>query len=168
MYDAKYIGLDVLIFCELPIGRLPRQVRCWPSCALSDTGVLYATESKSLSANSGRYCDSESGNAECRRIEMIQPIDSVPFVLKEGERTVTRDQILQAMAEFDRKGLREEIGDNRRGWFVEENGNRYEPKWIMRLATLAPERMRRRYINRDVSVYFKRGNQSPISYVKIR
>jgi hypothetical protein len=33
---------------------------------------------------------------------------------------------------------------------------------------LAPERLRRRYINRDVSGYFKHGAQNPISYVNIR
>lgn len=66
---------------------------------------------------------------------MTQPIDTASLVLKEGERKVTRDQILQAMAEFDRKDLREKIGDNRKGWFIEENGIRYEPKWVMKLAT---------------------------------
>ena len=32
---------------------------------------------------------------------------------------------------------------------------------------LAPQRLRRRYLNRDVSRYFKRGAQNPISYVKV-
>jgi hypothetical protein len=32
---------------------------------------------------------------------------------------------------------------------------------------LAPERLRRRYINRDVSRYFTRGAQNPISYVRV-
>jgi hypothetical protein len=31
----------------------------------------------------------------------------------------------------------------------------------------APEPVRRRYVNRDVSTYFKQGAQNPISYVKI-
>jgi hypothetical protein len=67
---------------------------------------------------------------------MTQPIDSASLILKEGEeRQVTRDQVIHAMAEFDQKGLREEIGDNRRGWFIEEKGKRYEPKWTMKLAT---------------------------------
>jgi hypothetical protein len=32
---------------------------------------------------------------------------------------------------------------------------------------LSPEAVRRRYVNRDVSKYFKQGAQNPISYVKI-
>jgi uncharacterized protein len=40
--------------------------------------------------------------------------------------------------------------------------NRWE--FVGRVAT---EGVRRRYINRDVSSYFKQGNQNPISYVKI-
>jgi hypothetical protein len=66
---------------------------------------------------------------------MSQVLDSAPLMLKEGAREVTRDQVLQAMAEFDRKGLREKIGDNRRGWSIEERGFRYEPKWTLKLAT---------------------------------
>ncbi len=69
---------------------------------------------------------------------MKQLIDSASLMLKEGEREVTRDQVLQAMAEFDRNGLREKVGDNRKGWSIEENGNRYEPKWTLKLATSTP------------------------------
>jgi len=35
------------------------------------------------------------------------------------------------------------------------------------LGRLASEHLRRRYINRDVSSYFKKGAQNPISYVGI-
>lgn len=68
---------------------------------------------------------------------MPQSTDSAPFLLKDGEeRRVTRAKILEAMAEFDRKGLRDRptIGDNRRGWAIEEQGERYDPKWILKLA----------------------------------
>jgi hypothetical protein len=64
-------------------------------------------------------------------IVMIRPVDTAPFVLKEGERTVTREQILQAMAKFDGKDL----PTNRRGRSVEENGKRYDSKWILKLAS---------------------------------
>ncbi|MGH9688756.1 MAG: endonuclease NucS domain-containing protein [Candidatus Acidiferrales bacterium] len=63
--------------------------------------------------------------------------DTAPFVLTVGQLTVTRDQILSAMAEFDEKDLRDrpKIGDKRKGWWVEENGRRYNPKWVLKLAT---------------------------------
>jgi len=62
--------------------------------------------------------------------------DTAPFVLKEGELIVKRDKILLAMAEFDRRGLRDRGWYIRNGWsIVEENGNRYDPKWILKLAT---------------------------------
>lgn len=71
---------------------------------------------------------------------MTQPTNTARFLLKAGERTVTRDQILKAIEEFDRKGLRDRpsVGDNRRGWSIEENGKRYNPKWILKLATDTP------------------------------
>src|SRR5882672_4924940 len=47
------------------------------------------------------------------------------------------------------------------------HGVRSPDRWEF-VGRLAPEGVRRRYINRDVSSYFKRGNQNPISYVKIR
>jgi len=48
-----------------------------------------------------------------------------------GERTVKRDQVLKAMEEADEKKLPE----SRNGWSVEENGKRYDPKWLLKLAT---------------------------------
>jgi hypothetical protein len=71
---------------------------------------------------------------------MPQPTDTAIFVLKAGEHTVTRNQIVQAMDEFDRKSLRDKpsVGDNRKGWFIEGNGKRYNPKWILKLATDTP------------------------------
>ena len=45
-------------------------------------------------------------------------------------------------------------------------GVRASDRWEF-VGRLAPERVRRRYINRDVSHYFMRGAQNPISYVKI-
>jgi hypothetical protein len=56
------------------------------------------------------------------------------FVLKSGERTVTRDQILQAMEEFDEE-KRGKVADTQRGWLVRENEQRYPPKWLLKLAT---------------------------------
>jgi hypothetical protein len=61
------------------------------------------------------------------------------------------------------------------GWFQagltfssrDPYGVRSADRWEF-VGRLAPKGMRRRYINRDVSGYFKQGNQSPISYVKIR
>jgi hypothetical protein len=47
------------------------------------------------------------------------------------------------------------------------HGIRSPNRWEF-VGRLAPERIRRRYINRDVSGYFKKGNQSPVSYVNIR
>lgn len=62
---------------------------------------------------------------------------SARFVTRNREDSVTRDQISQAMAEFDRKHLRERtgIGDNRKGWSLEDNGRKYNPKWLLKLAT---------------------------------
>lgn len=42
------------------------------------------------------------------------------------------------------------------------------PKRWEFVGRLAPEGLRRHYVNRDVRRYFKRGNQNPISYVGIR
>lgn len=47
------------------------------------------------------------------------------------------------------------------------HGVRSPNRWEF-VGRFAPENMRRRYINRDVSGYFKRGAQNPISYVRIR
>jgi uncharacterized protein len=46
-------------------------------------------------------------------------------------------------------------------------GVRSPKKWEF-VGRLAPEGMRRRYLNRDVTSYFKRGARYPISYVKVR
>jgi hypothetical protein len=45
-------------------------------------------------------------------------------------------------------------------------GVRAKDRWEF-VGRLAPERVRQRYMNRDVSAYFKQGAQNPISYVKI-
>lgn len=68
---------------------------------------------------------------------MRPPSTTARFLFNAGERTVARDQILNAMAEFDEKKLRDRprIGNSRKGWSVEENGQRYNPKWILKLAT---------------------------------
>lgn len=47
------------------------------------------------------------------------------------------------------------------------HGVRSPNRWEF-VGRVAPERVRRRYINRDVSGYFKQGARYPISYVKIR
>jgi hypothetical protein len=60
--------------------------------------------------------------------------NTAPFVLKAGERTVTRDQILQAMEKFDEK-KRGKVPDTQAGWFVRENEQRYPPKWLLKLAS---------------------------------
>jgi hypothetical protein len=67
---------------------------------------------------------------------MPQATDTAHLVLKgeQGELTVTRSKILQAIAEFD-KSLRGKVANNRRGCSIEEDGKRYEPKWILKLAT---------------------------------
>lgn len=46
-------------------------------------------------------------------------------------------------------------------------GVRAPKRWEF-VGRMAPEGVRRRYLNRDVSGYFKRGAQNPISYVNIR
>ena len=46
------------------------------------------------------------------------------------------------------------------------HGVRSANRWEF-VGRLAPDKLRRRYINRDVSGYFKRGAQSPIIYVKV-
>jgi uncharacterized protein len=46
------------------------------------------------------------------------------------------------------------------------HGVRSPNRWEF-IGRLAPEGVRRRYINRDVSGYFKPGNQNPITYVRI-
>jgi hypothetical protein len=56
------------------------------------------------------------------------------FVMKDGERTVTRDQILQGLEKFD-KEKRGKVRDTQGGWFIRENEQRYPPKWLLRLAT---------------------------------
>jgi Endonuclease NucS len=67
---------------------------------------------------------------------MTQSTDIAPFVLKASEQTVTRDQILQAMAEFD-ETKRGTLPDTKGGWFVQEHERRYPPKWVLKLATNA-------------------------------
>jgi endonuclease NucS-like protein len=66
--------------------------------------------------------------------EMTQRTNAAPLVLKVGERTVTREQVLRAMEEFDEK-KRDKVPDTQRGWFVRENEQRYPPKWLLKLAT---------------------------------
>lgn len=63
--------------------------------------------------------------------------NTASLALTVGERMVTREQVFGAMAEFDRRGLREKdtIGDNKKGWSVEHDGKRYNPKWLLKLAT---------------------------------
>jgi uncharacterized protein len=46
-------------------------------------------------------------------------------------------------------------------------GDRAANRWEF-VGRLAAEKLRRRYINRDVSGYFKKGAQSPIYYVNVR
>ena len=69
---------------------------------------------------------------------MPQPTNAAHFVTKAGKLTVTREQLLKAMAEFDRddRGKRH-VKETHKGWFVQEDGNRYHPKWLLRLATSA-------------------------------
>jgi hypothetical protein len=59
------------------------------------------------------------------------------FNPESGERTVTRDQILEGMKKFDQdyRGKAPETG---RIWFIEENKKRYPPKWVLSLATGVP------------------------------
>jgi Endonuclease NucS len=61
-------------------------------------------------------------------------MNNTRFLLKDGERTVTRDQILEAIAKFD-QAYRGKKADTQQGWFVQENGKRYPPKWLLRLTT---------------------------------
>jgi len=70
---------------------------------------------------------------------MRQPTNTTPFLLKTGERTVTSPQILQAMEKFDDR-IRDRVPVKKGGWFVLENGRRYPPKWLLRLATDVPMR----------------------------
>ncbi|MGB6547159.1 MAG: hypothetical protein WBE97_16210, partial [Candidatus Acidiferrales bacterium] len=65
---------------------------------------------------------------------MTQPTNTARFLLKAGERTVTRDQVLKAIEEFDEK-KRGKVPDTQGEWFVRENEQRYPPNWLLRLAT---------------------------------
>ena len=50
--------------------------------------------------------------------------------------------------------------------FRDPRGVRAPDRWEF-VGRLAPERLRQRYINRDVSGYFKQGAQNPIAYVRL-
>ena len=65
---------------------------------------------------------------------MPQPTNTARFVTKAGELTVTRDQIMQAIDEFDEE-KRGKVPDIQAGWFLQENEQRYHPKWILKLAS---------------------------------
>ena len=58
-----------------------------------------------------------------------------------GDIPVTRDQILKAIAEFDSQGLGETYRlavRTTNGWSLDKDGQRYNPRWIIRLATQLP------------------------------
>ena len=59
------------------------------------------------------------------------PQNTARLVMRVGERSVKREEVLRAMDEADAKNLPE----SRKGWFVEENGKRFDPKWLIKLAT---------------------------------
>jgi hypothetical protein len=66
-------------------------------------------------------------------------MQTASFKYKSGKRTVTRDQILEGMKKFD-QDYRGQPGvkDSGLGYFVQENGKRYSPKWVLSLATGVP------------------------------
>lgn len=68
---------------------------------------------------------------------MPQPPKTARFRTNSGELTVTRDQILEGVAKFDRD-YRDKVRDTGRVWFVQENGKRYPPKRVLELATDVP------------------------------
>jgi len=53
---------------------------------------------------------------------------------KSGERTLTRDEILEGIAKFD-TDLRGKAPESGRGWFILEKGNKYPPKYVVWLGT---------------------------------
>ncbi len=65
---------------------------------------------------------------------MPQQPNTACIKLKAGERALTRDQILQAIEEFD-ENRRGKVPETQGGWFVLENNQRYPPKWLIKLAT---------------------------------
>lgn len=65
---------------------------------------------------------------------MPRPAETVRFAIKDGERMVTHGQISKALEEFDEK-KRGKVADAHKGWFILQNGQRYPPKWVLKLAT---------------------------------
>lgn len=60
------------------------------------------------------------------------------FKTQVGEYPITRDKVLEAMARFDQDYRPSVSKDSGQGWFVEQDGRRYPPKWVMSLATGVP------------------------------
>ncbi len=60
------------------------------------------------------------------------------FKPESGERTVTRDQILEGMRKFDQDYRPHGARDTGLHWFVQDNGERYPPKRVLSLATNVP------------------------------
>lgn len=66
---------------------------------------------------------------------MPQSTDNADLLTEGGAHQVTRDQIVRAMEEYDRR-VRERVKwDNNQGFSIIKDGKRYIPKWIVKLAT---------------------------------
>ncbi len=66
-------------------------------------------------------------------------MQTASFKYKSGERKVTRSQILEGMKKFDRDYRGQPgVKDIGQQWFIQENGQRYPPKWALSLATGVP------------------------------
>jgi hypothetical protein len=69
------------------------------------------------------------------------PLGSIPFSAKSGKRTeLTRDSVLEGIRKFDqiREKDPDETPETGTKFFVEQDGKRYPPKWVIELATGIP------------------------------
>jgi hypothetical protein len=56
---------------------------------------------------------------------------------KNGERMLTRDEILEGMMKFD-QDWRDKAPETGRGWFIQEKDKKYPPKYAVWLVTGVP------------------------------
>jgi hypothetical protein len=63
----------------------------------------------------------------------------MPYInTNSGKRMITRKQVLEGMRKFDEMVKKHGGRRTGTGWFVEEGGQRYPPKWVVSLATGVP------------------------------
>jgi hypothetical protein len=64
-------------------------------------------------------------------------MDTATFKTKNGERPLTRDEILEGMMRFD-QDWRGKVPDTGNGWFIQEKDKKYPPKYAVWLGTGIP------------------------------